>query len=465
MAGSSTELYSEVLAQLCLAYSIVYNKAATKEEILYNIGLNPKVVAATKKYIISQSSVNLTNPSFVSGFVKYISGNVSGKLGWIDAQGKNMFEVKKRFKIGPQHKIYNDKLFGNTPSDNNPYSAFLKAKTGAQTDKWNPADIWVINLEGRQQLKKLNRRVQARSKISLEYCNQFLADQFSKGNIIPISLKKPQKTPHIEIVNSNEFVTRLVLNETSNPTVEYTLGNKDVKINFTIETVQLAKGQKASVARRNPGNIRGKVVNGSQKHIRLKYHVDNKKVELEYTQTGKPSRAAAKMGNLGAKNFQKIINDTSKQGVSKLNSIQSNYKDIDLKQNPWFNGQQLGVVKARKEAKKLEPHYQRLSEYVGDLWSAITDHAPPDFSKDRKGLNEAAGLWSKARAGELGLAISGISNETVKRRVIQNLYEAAGSISYVTGLSKDEIEMEKSMGMEPSPRRTNFNASVYVKVF
>ena len=114
MAGSSTELYSEVLAQLCLAYSIVYNKAATKEEILYNIGLNPKVVAATKKYIISQSSVNLTNPSFVSGFVKYISGNVSGKLGWIDAQGKNMFEVKKRFKIGPQHKIYNDKLFGNT---------------------------------------------------------------------------------------------------------------------------------------------------------------------------------------------------------------------------------------------------------------------------------------------------------------------------------------------------------------
>ena len=465
MAGSSTELYSEVLAQVCLAYSIVYNKAATKEEILYNTGLNPKVVSAISKYIITQSSVNLTNPSFVGGFVNYISGNVSGKLGWIDAQGKNMFEVKRKFKIGTQHKIYNDKLFGNSPSDNNPYSAFLKAKTGAQTDKWNPADIWVMNLKGRQELKKINRRVQSRSKISLEYCNQFLADQFSKGNIIPISLKKPQSTPHIEIVNSNEFVTRLVLNETSNPTVEYTLGNKDVKINFTIETVELRKGQKASAARRNPSNIKGKVVQGSQKHIRLKYHVDNKKVELEYTQTGKPSRAAAKMGNLGAKNFQKIINDTSKQGVSKLNSIQSNYSDIDVKQNPWFNGQQLGVVKARKESEKLEPHYKRLSDYVGDLWMAITDHAPPDFSKDKKGLNEAAGLWSKARAGELGMTISGISNEVVKKRVIQNLYEAAGSISYVTGLNKEEMEQEKAMGMEPSSRKTNFNASVYVKVF
>ena len=58
---------------------------------------------------------------------------------------------------------------------------------------------------GETATEKLNRRVQSRSKISLEYCNQFLADQFSKGNIIPISLKKPQKTPHIEIVNSNEL--------------------------------------------------------------------------------------------------------------------------------------------------------------------------------------------------------------------------------------------------------------------
>jgi hypothetical protein len=465
MAGASTELYSEVLGQVCLAYAIANNKAITRQDLLYGTGLNPTTIRSIKKYIIAQPAVNFTSQSFVKGFVDYISGDVSKGLNWIDAQGRNMMEVKKRFDIGTAHKVYNDKLFGNTPSDNNPYSAFLKAGTGAKTDKWNPADIWVINLAGRQSLKSLNRRVKSRSKVSLEYANQFLADQFSKRNIIPISLKKPQSSPHIEIVNSNEYVTRLSLNKTNNPTIEYTLGNKDVKINFTIETVELSPGQKASTARRNPNSIRGKVVPGSEKHIRLKYHVDNKKVELEYTQSGKPSRAAAKMGNLGAANFQRIINETSKQGVSKLNSIQGNYDDIDIKTTPWFNGQQLGVTKARTQASMLQPHYLRLSAYVGDIWEAINGDIA-NFQSDRKGgLNESAGLWSKARAGELGLAIHAISNEQVKKRVIQNLYEAAASISYVTGLNKEEQQFEKQIGIDPSIRKTNFNASVYVKVY
>lgn len=459
-SGKDTETYTEVLAQVCLAYSIVSNKALTKQDLVSGSDLNPKVVASIKRYMVTQSSVNLTNKSFTAGFVEYIKGDVSKGLNWVDAQGRNMMEVKKRFKIGSKHKVYNDKLFEGGQSDNNPYTAFLKAKTGAKTDKWNPADIWVMNLAGRQALKKLNRRVQARTKVSLEYCNQFLAQQFSHGNIIPVSLKKPQKTPHIDIVNSNEFVTRVVLEKTNNPTIEYTYGNKDVKINFTIETVQLAKGQKASTARRNPNSIRGTVVAGSEKHIRLKYHVDNKKLELEYTQTGKPTRAAAKMGNIGAGNFQKIINETSKQGVNKLNNIERNYGDIDIKTSPWFNGRQLGVTKARKEVSKIEPHYDRLAEYVGEIWKEINN-----MNFDSGKMKEPDALWSKARAGELGMTIHAISNESVKKRVIQNLFEAAASISYVTGLNKEEMALEQQVSMDASPRKTNFNASVYVKVF
>lgn len=460
-SGKDTETYTEILAQVCLAYSISTNKPLTKGELITGSTLNPKVVSLISKYMITQSSVNLTRTSFTSGFVEYIKGDVSSGLNWVDAQGRNMMEVKKRFKIGTKHKVYNDKLFEGGQSDNNPYTAFLRAKTGAKTDKWNPADIWVMNLEGRQALKRLNRRVQTRSKVSLEYCNQFLADQFSKGNIIPISLKKPQKTPHIDIVNSNEYVTRISLGKSPNPTIEYDYGNKDVKINFTIETVELAKGQKASTARRNPNSITGKVVPGSEKHIRLKYHVDNKKVELEYSQTGKGMNyAAAKMGNLGADNFQKIINQTSRQGVNKLNSIQSKYDDIDIKTNPWFNGKQLGVVKARKEVSKIAPHYDRIAEYVGEIWKEINGN---NFDSGK--MREPDAIWSKARAGELGLSIHSISNEQVKKRVIQNLYEAAASISYVTGLNKEEMELEKEVGMNPSPRKTNFNASVYVKVY
>ena len=186
-------------------------------------------------------------------------------------------------------------------------------------------------------------------------------------------------------------------------------------------------------------------------------------MELEYTQSGYPSQAAAKMGNLGAANFQNIINKTSKQGVQKLNNIQKKYSDIDIKTNPWFNGKQLGVVKARKEEMKLEPHYLKLADYVRDIWEAI-DGSAPDFKSDMKGeLTKASGLWSKARAGELGVAVGSISNEKIKRRVIQNLFEAAASISYVTGLNKEEQAMEQLL--EPSQRKVSFNAGVYVKVY
>ena len=321
--------------------------------------------------------------------------------------------------------------------------------------------MWVMTSKGLANLKDMNSKVMSRSKNSLEFANQFFADQFTHRDIIPVSLKKPQSSPHIEIVNSNEFATRLILDKTNNPTVEYTLGNKDVKVNFTIETVKLNPGQKASTARRNPQNIKGKVVRGSQKHIRLKYHVDNKKVELEYTQSGSyPTLAQAKMGNLGAANFQNIINKTSKQGVSVLNKIQKNYSDIDINTNPFFNGKQLGVVKARSSQQMLEPYYARLGQYVSDIFEAINGDVP-DFQNDTKGgLNRAEGLWSKSRAGEFGLSIAGITNNAVKRRVIQNLYEAAASISYVTGLT----QMEQTM-MEASTRNVEFNACVYVKCF
>ena len=469
MSGSATETYSEVLAQVCLAYSIAENKALTLDELVSKDELNQDIIRKINRYIVTPRGVNLFAKRIsgsglsYSGFVNYVKGNVSGKLNWVDAQGRNMQEVKKRFKISSKHKIFNDKLFSSVAAPNNPYTAFVSAVGGsAKTDKWNPADIWAMNLEGIRALNKLNKRVMGRSKVSVEYCNQFLANQFTDGNIIPISLKKPQASPHIEVVNSNEYVTRIALGGTNNPTIEYTYGNKDVKINFTIETIQLAKGQKASTARRNPDSARGKVVPGSQKHIRLKYHVDNKKLELEYTQSGQRSRAAAKMGNIGAANFQKIINETAKSGVSKLNKIQKDYSDIDIGTSPWFNGKQLGVAKARKDTAKIEPHMDRIAEYVGEMWKEITG---TNFDPSERSMNDASALWSKARAGELGVAIHSIPNDKVRKRVIQNLYQTAASISYVTGLTKEERELEENMSVPFGTRSVSFNASVYVKVF
>ena len=62
-----------------------------------------------------------------------------------------------------------------------------------------------------------------------------------------------------------------------------------------------------------------------------------------------------------------------------------------------------------------------------------------------------------------GFSIDKISSSRVKRRVIQNLFEAAASISYVVGLNKDEQALHDMM--DPPARKVNFNAGVYVKVF
>ena len=104
----------------------------------------------------------------------------------------------------------------------------------------------------------------------------------------------------------------------------------------------------------------------------------------------------------------------------------------------------------------------RIAEYVGEMWKEINGTV---FDPSERSMRDESAIWSKARAGELGVSISAIPNDRVKQRVIQNLYEAAASISYVTGLNKEEMALEKGVGMEPSARKTNFNASVYVKVF
>ena len=97
-----------------------------------------------------------------------------------------------------------------------------------------------------------------------------------------------------------------------------------------------------------------------------------------------------------------------------------------------------------------------------EMWNEINGTV---FDSSESSMNNASAIWSKARAGELGVSISAIPSEQIKKRVIQNLFEAAASISYVTGLNMEERQLEMEVGMDPTPRKTNFNASVYVKVF
>ena len=128
----------------------------------------------------------------------------------------------------------------------------------------------------------LNKVFQKRERASLAVVNQLIAHQFVERNIIPISLKKPKNfPPHCDEINTGEFVQVISLGDTNLPVIEYTdrtkgKTNQDVKINFTIKTVKLPKGKSGlkEAARAKRGtSVQGEVQQGSQKNIRLKYHV------------------------------------------------------------------------------------------------------------------------------------------------------------------------------------------------
>ena len=462
IGGRETEVFSEVLAQFCLAYAIHYGKAASVSNCLVREGnvnnIEESVYAACKRYIITPSTFNLNNSAFRKKLALFASlpmEKTASASAWIDAQGKAMLKLKDKYKIGKGVKIYNDKIFDGGSFTANPYLAFEKANTGVGGDKWNPADMWVMSGKGVQKLVHLNRAIKSRRKLSVNVANNFLMEQFKSGDIIPVSLKKPSDPAHIVVVNSDEFIERVVLGKTGNPTIEITTDNRDMKINFTLETVQIpsTRGLRGAAAARRSGNVNGKVVQGSQKHIRIKYHVNNKKIELEYTQTGQPSLAKAKMGSLGNKNFQAVINGTVKEGVRALNKIQEGYSDIDIKTNPWFNGAQ----------KMNDSDYARLQGYVSEIWQAITGDNAPDFTKTD--LKTTPNLMDKARAAELGLAVGGIKSDRIKARLITFLYEACASVAFGSGLTKEEQQILSASGEVAPARKTQFQGSVHVKVY
>ena len=505
--GTLTELYSEVLAQICLAYSITNGGKAMKWD---NIAitdrkgdpyLDGKGRAQLKAAWLTPSMVRIIElprgssfgPKGQSQFSKTICNYALNNLGSgtnIDAQGRNLAAVCSKYKLNKGgYIIYNDKAIAIKP-DLNPYKSFQAAKTGVKDDKWNPADIWVVNGKGQRALRIENRN----SKKDLNSVNSFFVNQYKKNNIIPVSLKKPRANAvSMDVVNTNEYYYRLVLGKGSNPTIEFDDGNKDMKINFTLETVQLPPGLTSERASRMVDFPGAKVT--SSKDIRLKYTSDGNQLEIEYTQTKSPgsSRGAplanAKMGKIGTKNMKDIINNTTRQGVSKLKRIQKPYEDKTfinskgenekfLPKGDWYKLKQLGGGKPRKNARVDDNNkelHDLFSEYLSEIWSEVSGSSAPMTAnlKDRfgngKDLGTSKEFWSKSRAGEVGLAIEGTSR-TLKRRLIQNLYDVAASISYGQGLSLTERIQAIAVGditrfSRSQKRQVKFVSGPYVKVY
>ena len=460
VGGRDTEVYSEILVQFCLAYRLIYGERATHDKVGDGDDFDSRVFAAIKKRIVTSGKFSLTN-SRTRKNLRQFSRQISDKTDtWLDSSSASAEVLVSKLKIPSDAKIFNDKIFG-TGGQGDPYSVYLKANTGLQPDKWNPADIWVMTPAGIRSLVHFNRVAGTRDKASVALINNFLIKQFESKDIIPISLKKTSanvSSVHYTIMNSNQFVERISFGGSNNPTIELTGGNRDMKINFTLETVELKKGMTARSAQANLfGNI-GNPISGSQKNIRIKYNVNKKQLELEYTQTKQPSLALAKMGSLGSASFTSIISKTSNQGIIQLNKIKKDYKDdLGLDTGDYFISQKI---------KFDDEKYDAMVEYMGKIWKEVTGDNIPDMRSDKAIGNNVNLLKDKLMSTELSLAISGIKNETVRRRVVQNLYNACASIGFGSGLNKEERELMEQSGVGQSNKlKAQFTGGIHVKVY
>ena len=509
--GSSTEFLSEVLSQICLAFAMIHNREMHWTDIYEVEPAQINVRGTLQKNPFAGAPLILrtnSHPKFKNGWLSSLVKNtlkvpkgkplwngssptsqklmswslgvVGGGKTWLEVTSRNMLALKRKYGLSSTHyKIWNDKVVESKPWS--PYSAYKRTGSKIDANKWNPADIWITNTEGEIVLKGIPSLKEGRNWGLTQY-NQFLVYQYKEGNIIPVSLKKPKVSKvDFDVFNTDEYYHRIVLGKSPGLTFEYEDGNKDMKINFTIETVELPKGWTTEKAERNPFNIPGASKVVKEQHVRLKYKTSGNQLELEMGQY-----SAALGGKMGSGNIRDVISKTSSQGVGKVKQIQSNFKDkefqlldskgdpaVDSKGEPitqsfdigkpdWFSTNQMGKSDPRKidalDSRNKELH-DLFAEYVHALWEAI-GHAPSSsrppnigvlkdkFGKpsSKTGFVNARDFWYKARAGEMGLGVSGVSSPASRRRLVQNLYDLAASVGYSVGLTKSERVMARSTG-------------------
>ena len=463
--GVSTENASEVLSMYCLAYYITYSKPITKETFCAGNDLDQNVMKVVKKKCHIPGNIfkfsDQKNRIALVAFAIKPKGLKVGNYTWLDcciAQSKAIM-TSRHTSIDSSFHVFNDKFFGTGTKPMDPYKAYAKSGNTAGEDKWNPADMWVMNTAGITAITKFNRSQNSPSVITL---NEFLVKQWDESQIYPISLKKLNPaSPHFVKMNSNEYVERISINDQRNPVVvEFNdnRSNRDVKINFALETIKLNPGMTAERAQKNLyGNIGTVVADPPPKKIRIKFKVSTRGMELEYNQTGGDKYSEAKMGALGYIEYNKIISDTSTQGIRELNKLKSKYDDTDIVLNKSFDPFTSHALKLGKT------NSARAKLYLDDLWTTINNDP---YNSDYLVKNSTY-LKDKIIAGEIGVSIHKIRNKKIKQQVIQNLYNACASVGIIGGVvAGNDKEMLAAVGSGLSKtQRISFLGGIHGKVY
>ena len=303
--GRDTETKSEVLVMYCLGYKLATGKFLKpqlngQDAVAcpgFNVGKDldgAQWPAVSRLLDIPPSTFSFSNQKDREELVTFAYSKAVGKFKWIQSAITSSKLIEKNIKLKRGALIINDKFFATNQRKDDPYKVFLNSGNTADANKWNPADIWIFNTGGKREMEQFNRLHPGTT--SIPALNLFLANQWKDGNIFPISLKKVNPArQNFSVVNGNEYVERIAIKRQRNPPIiEFTDkseggsgGNRDVKINFTLETVKLKPGMTAQQAQRQLFSNIGDVDHRKDKDIRIKFKAYTRGIDIEYSQTGK----------------------------------------------------------------------------------------------------------------------------------------------------------------------------------
>ena len=480
----STETWSEILSMYAFAYRMRNNTSLSRENFVdaSSGGLNMETYNSIKGRMFIQSKETLTKQVNRDKLARFgtlpmsSSGATRNNI-WLDSANKQAELVISTYNIPSNAMIYSDKLYEYNnrifPRTGNPYQIFARKASGMSStlnttikpDKWNPADMWIMTRRGLQDMIKFNRLLSRMNSFNTNTINNFLHKKYDDREIFPISLKKldPQ-SPHVTLVNSKYFVEQIdIKSQTNPPIIEFTPDNQDVKINFSLRTIQLAKGKNPMQSQGRINDLNGTEVRGSEKRVMLKYNVNKEQLEVFFSQTG-TTPGQARHGSVGKELMTRVISETSQEGIQHLNTLKQNYingSNLELNQDNRFFISQRVAINDNNRSTALG--------YLGELWADIRDDndtVVPGRFATKYGTNNDS-VKKKVVSGEIGISINRISNQTVKTRVIQNLYNAAASIGIMSGLSKkDQSSLSAGGATPPSNKLTpTMLGGIHIKVY
>ena len=476
--GTKTEVLSEV--GFCFYYAMLVNDHLERGSgyspgVWINVTSNRDFKQLCKSYTGVSKMLSYTFKdgknidNYISDMYFFLVKQIFGGQGWDGVLRKQVKKFESKYNtVNSSYFLSRGDGLGDYMNPLRTYKIIRKAMKdkyglGSNVDpnKWNPADVWVMNAKGIDNLKELNTQAQNLMNIgSSQYTDSFmnnvnvkLMEWYQDRSVIPVSLKRSGSSVAIKEINMGTETYDQIVKYTG---VQLDSNNQDVKLNFEVENY----------------NKKSKRRLGSTQRLRMKMktHRGGYRLEIEEQHGG-----TARHGSLGPGLYQWIIYNTDDGGIRKLNRIRNEKQFDNIGNSIRRSGSQWVGVSQFKDV----PDPAVLLPYVNRLMIEINQNDPRNQQLTEKQLDDnPMAPVNKAAAGELAIAIDTIMKKVSKDITIENLYHAAASKGVHAGVSQSQIQqrqrLQKQLGLDDEDminiqnnrkaRQTIFNGGPHIKV-